>query len=386
MNPRTSGHDRRTNPMRRGFTLVELVLNLTVLTLITGTVTTAVVMATHALPAAHSPLQSTHSAYAVVEQMAGEIFVATSFADRSARAISFVVPDRNNDGQPETILYEWSGVPGEALQRKYGNQIKSVVAENVFEFELTYTTMSESESTTVISKEPGNEILLGTFDSWSSILQSLTDNAVSSTSWQAEAFSVSPPADAIELTFTRCQLMLGRQGAAATATTYSVGIHPPAGKGSNQDFPATSPLGTPSGFMASSVASTYQWKPISFNADMTASDLSTKRYWLVLKGSGANAIYAQGRESLLAPLDEVLQRWTTNSGSTWQPSLDLLNTRDLRFSVWGYYTRESASEQTTVVERLSAVTIRLRLGKEALGRAVTTVQVLNRPEVNVEVF
>jgi hypothetical protein len=386
MNPRRSSHHRRTIHLHRGFTLVELVLNLTVLTLITGAVTTAVVMATHALPAADSPLQSAQSAAAVVEQMAGEIFVATSFIDRSARAISFTVPDRDNDGQPETILYEWSGTPGDGLSRQYGNHLKTDAATNVYEFELTYTSLSESESTTVVSKTPGNELLLGSFDSWSSIAQSLTDNAVSSSSWQAEAFSVSPPADAVELTFTRTQLILGRQGAAATATTYSVGIHPPAGKGSSMDFPATTPLGTPSGFMASSVASTYQWKPISFNADVTSSDMSNTRYWVVLKGAGANAIYAQGRESLLAPLDGVLQRWSSNSGSTWQPTLDLLNTRDLRFSVWGYYTTESISEQTTVTERLSAVTIRLRLGKEALGRAVTTVQVLNRPEVNVEVF
>jgi hypothetical protein len=43
--------------------------------------------------------------------MAAELQYATAINQRSATLIEFTVPDRSGDGVPETIRYEWSGVP-----------------------------------------------------------------------------------------------------------------------------------------------------------------------------------------------------------------------------------------------------------------------------------
>jgi hypothetical protein len=48
------------------------------------------------------------------------------------------VPDRNNDGHPETICYSWGGTAGNALTRSYNGGTASTVVPNVCQFQLTY--------------------------------------------------------------------------------------------------------------------------------------------------------------------------------------------------------------------------------------------------------
>lgn len=376
---------------RSGFTLVEMVLNLVVLSVVMGAVSSAIVIASRSVPNEASASVATGSAFAVVEQMASDLFGATAFNSHDAHSVEFQVADRDNDGDPETILYGWSGVPGEPLRRQYNGGLSVEVAENVQEFALTYTTRSESETTQVVSLSPGSETLLATFDNWlGGILSSLTNNPVSLADFQAEAFTLSPPGGAVRVTFTRASLQLSREGAAATSDQYSVAIHASAGDGLLANQPASTPLGTPTLLTSATIPGTYMANAVTFNTDMLATDLSRTRFWLVLRGTGSNRVYAQGRYSLLAPLDSTLQRWSTDSGASWQPAVDLLNTQDLRFSVYGYYSTETVTEEVSSRQYMSGVGITLRLGpafpetadQEIKSRRwTTTVQTVNAPQV-----
>jgi hypothetical protein len=53
-----------------------------------------------------------------LNSMNAELSVATSISSSTPASIAFVVPDRNGDGSPESIVYTWSG-PGNPMQRSY---------------------------------------------------------------------------------------------------------------------------------------------------------------------------------------------------------------------------------------------------------------------------
>ncbi len=364
---------------RRGFTLVEVIMNLVVLAMVMGILSSAVLVASHAVPDDASPLQSTSNAYPAAERLASELYTAIAVTDHDARMIEFTVRDRDNDGQPETIRYEWSGTAGDSLRRTVNGGTDAPVAADVHEFELDYLIRETTTTVQVTNLVVGAEELVASFDSWTgAFLQTLTDNDVARTTWQATGFDLTPPANATALTFTRASMLLGRRGAAATATTYSIAIHPSASI-TLLSQPLGTPLGTPTTFASSAVPSVYQWTPLLFGSDVSTTDLSSTRYWLILKANGSNAIYAQGRNGTLAPGNGTFHRWSTDSGTSWLPLLTLLDQNELRFFLYGSYTTESTEDQSTVHRNLTGVSCRIQVGAEPSAAIETTVQILNEP-------
>ena len=55
-----------------------------------------------------------------------------------ALAVTFTVPDRDNNGLSETIRYSWSGTPGDSIMRAYNGGVEVAVAEDVKYFSLEY--------------------------------------------------------------------------------------------------------------------------------------------------------------------------------------------------------------------------------------------------------
>ncbi len=128
---------RRRTCHRRAFTLVELTLGMVVTTLLLGGLASAMVLASRALPENESVLIATLDGSRRVEQLAGELFNADAFTERTATSVQFTVPDRNADNIPETIRYSWSGSPGDSLVREY-NGVASTTIGGVYDFALDY--------------------------------------------------------------------------------------------------------------------------------------------------------------------------------------------------------------------------------------------------------
>ena len=42
--------------------------------------------------------------------MLADLQLATGFTERTTKAATFTVPDRDGDSKPETLRYAWSGV------------------------------------------------------------------------------------------------------------------------------------------------------------------------------------------------------------------------------------------------------------------------------------
>lgn len=134
----TMTNQRNRTPARGGFTLLEAVLSMLVVSIILGAIGSLMVMTTRQLSASTGGAANLLRGNQLAQQITAELSVATSVTERTATAVTFTVPDRNGDGQPETIRYAWSGTPGNPVTRAYNGGTPANVAENVYAFSLDY--------------------------------------------------------------------------------------------------------------------------------------------------------------------------------------------------------------------------------------------------------
>ncbi len=128
----------RTQRRRRAFTLLELLFAMVAMTALMGGLASALMLASRAIPDDASPAAVAIDAYYAADQIAGELFCARSFSERTATAITFTVADRDNDAIAETIRYAWSGTPGDPLTRQYNTATAVAVVDDVRLFEIRY--------------------------------------------------------------------------------------------------------------------------------------------------------------------------------------------------------------------------------------------------------
>lgn len=124
---------------RSGFTLAELFASMTIMVILMGAMTSTILIASHAIPDSEDVAVKKSDAMDVVDQMAGELFYATSITEETASAVTFTVADRGHGSVgPELIRYEWSGTPGDPLTRQYNSETVVTVCEEVKQFSLEF--------------------------------------------------------------------------------------------------------------------------------------------------------------------------------------------------------------------------------------------------------
>jgi hypothetical protein len=130
-----------------------MVLSMAVVTVLLGGIASALVIAGRAVPGTATPMSLTVDGYYAAERLASELYAAQTLTARSATSVTFTVADRNADSAPETILYSWSGVAGQSLNRQYNGGTASALLDNVSQFNLTYVTqvISGANKVTVVN-------------------------------------------------------------------------------------------------------------------------------------------------------------------------------------------------------------------------------------------
>jgi len=91
-----------------GFTLVEVVTSMVVLSVVMVTIGSTIVLASRAIPKRHMQNGTPSRQVKVLQQIAEDISTATWFLDRTAVSVRFLVPDCG-DGGLEEIAYQWGG-------------------------------------------------------------------------------------------------------------------------------------------------------------------------------------------------------------------------------------------------------------------------------------
>jgi len=97
---------------RCGFTLIETVVAIGVMSIILVGAGAAITMSVSAADLSSDGNTRFTDAADVVDRMSADMQAAIEVPERSSTAITIVVPDRSNDGQPELIRYAWAGASG----------------------------------------------------------------------------------------------------------------------------------------------------------------------------------------------------------------------------------------------------------------------------------
>jgi prepilin-type N-terminal cleavage/methylation domain-containing protein len=381
-----AAHDPGNGPPRRGpaasrlgFSLMELVVSMAVISVLLVSLGSAIVVTSRAMPAPSSPGGGAEfKRAAALDQMCAELRCATAFTEIGATSVAFSVPDRDKDATEEKIRYAWTGVSGAPLTREYNGGAKVAVADDLASFALAYLKDKHTTSTTGTTTWDSGEVQLAAFSAWSGITPTQSTTALSTTTWAAEAFTinlVTLPADTTKLAITRVSLRMRKPAGGTQGAT--IGIYPPSAAGAST--PGASPYGTPYSIPAANMATVLGWVDATFT-DVVFGDYKTQDFVIVVKGIGAGSATIQYLNSALAPLDSPVYRYTTNSGSSWLPAL-LLNQSDAPFVVYGSYQREIQTTTSADTYTLNSVTISMRGAGSRAARLDAAVAALNQPSV-----
>ena len=124
---------------RAGFTLLEMVLSVALLSLLMGAMTFSLTVASRSIDGGTGPAGKAIRGAALIEEMNADLAMATGFSERTATAVTFTVPDRDGDKAPERLRYWWTGEADGRLLRQVNDAPAAVIAEDARHFSLSYS-------------------------------------------------------------------------------------------------------------------------------------------------------------------------------------------------------------------------------------------------------
>lgn len=379
-------HGRRA--ARRGsraFTLIELVLSMAVASIIMGALGSAIIVAARAIPAGRTPSMEILAATRGLDQLAEELRYAVDVSEASATAVEFRVADRDGDDEAETIRYEWSGVAGDPLVRTY-NGSPTVAIERVDSLSLSYRRRKETATETVTQTVDSGEVLFSAFSSWIGTIPMQTTATISTSSWSSQAFLIdrlSLPADATNIRIHRVGVRLRRPssllggllgGGGGGAVT--VAVHRRSSAGAYE----------PGGVVGSATTVAYADIPSSSATvdvrlnDVVLSGPSDTALAIVVKGTNSSSAELIYFNSLLAPVDNYVFLWTSNGGSSWQPSSSDRNRNDSPYYVFGSYQSKKSESVEVVSYTMLGASAEVVVGAATPATLRTSAMALNQPE------
>ena len=125
---------------RRAHTLIELVAAMTSATALMAGMGGTIYIASRALDDGGSNAVQKVKDARILGKLTRDVKFALSFSERTDKAITFTVPDRDGDNLSETIRYAWSGTSGDPLTYEYNGSSPEVIAEDVQTFSLSTLT------------------------------------------------------------------------------------------------------------------------------------------------------------------------------------------------------------------------------------------------------
>ena len=129
--------------------MLELLVSLPTATILIGAMAMCISIMMRAKSQDDFQFRSSYDLANAATQISSDIESATSIVSSSATHIEFVVPDRNADGLPEQIRYEWGGATGANANKvlwKYNQSALAVMFDDVGAFRLQTNTVSASGS------------------------------------------------------------------------------------------------------------------------------------------------------------------------------------------------------------------------------------------------
>jgi type II secretory pathway component PulJ len=277
----------------------------------------------------------------VATQIAADLRMATSFSERTGNVVTFTVPDRNGDGQPETIRYAWYGAGGgnitinsvvygvapNTLVRQFNGGPPATLADRVQAFSFNYLVRSVGQPTQSPATESVDQNLL----THSGISLNVKAFALKSTNWPAEYVKVAFPGSTVSWKINHVKLQIARASANATGTLV-LEVH----GADSAHKPTSTVLGSTTVDMAT-LTTTKTTVDLTFSPAVSIPD-PNQGVVLVVKTTASNP--ANVYYDSLSTDFTIGYTTTTNSGGSWSTPA---TTSALQFSLWGTYTTQSSS-------------------------------------------
>ncbi|OHB66543.1 MAG: hypothetical protein A2V70_05320 [Planctomycetes bacterium RBG_13_63_9] len=348
---------------RRGYTLAELAVSLGATSvLMVGLASTLYIAGRMMTPPAsvQTVLDASKAAY----DLTNELQYAVYISQRSSTMIQFAVADCDNDGETDVIRYEWSGTPGDPLERTFNHGSPTTVAEDVQDFNLTYNIREQTEEITTLTESTEATLI----EYAGSV--SLQGFVVTPINWIGQYFHpngfASPlPADTVGWKVTRVRFVARVEGTAVSEA--SVQLRPATG-----DHKPTSTVLGAVPMPENTLSTTYQTKEYVFS---NVSGLSpSEGLCLVIQlvsGNSAGCI----RYDDVGGSGRV---WTTDAGASWQISAQ---EDAMQYRVYGTYLTPDGLPHTVARKYLVGVDVTLRTGSDPKSRIDTGAPLLNSPEL-----
>ena len=351
---------------RSGFSLVELVVSMGLVTLIVAALGSTFVIAAHALPNGKQTIDLVNRAAGVAVDIDEDLRTAVYLTERSPNAVTFVVADRNGDGLPEVIRYAWSGTPGDPLTLRYNNG-SAVIQPDVYQFNLSYEQKNLVETYAGPLVESG-EVELISHNSSSNLGEAHVHGNPHSIGFWSQYFKPTLPVGTVSWTVSRV-LFNAMEDNEAVPTTIELAV-PAADQTPSATIVDSATLNS------GELAPGYLWIQKSFSSAVGLDP--AEGLCLVFSSANNRSARLRYRNSNVTLPDVGLSEGTP----AWGP---VATDEALLFYVYGT-TVAPATAQTVTRDYVSAVRMQLQVGGNAGAAVQTSVQMLNMPEALTAVW
>lgn len=340
------------------FTMVELVVSISIMSLLLVAIGSSMVIASKALPSKNNPNDFVRQGANVVARIASDLRYANSFSDCERASITFSVADRDKNLLPEIIHYFWSGVLGDPLTRQYNGGVPITVVENIHQFSLVYDTKiaTESISTQVASDEI---VLINHPIAYSSSIRGIYGGA-----GVGQYFEPILPPDAISWNVTRVEVLTRPESEMDGMTSIQLRT------ADVRNMPTTTILEEHAMYESWLSPLELTWKPITFSnvsGRIPGTGLCMVLKWPSGLVSAVMHVDSGGENGLL----------TMHNGRGFWASADSMS---MLYKVYGQY---QTTGMLLRVDRtyLTSVGIRLQVGANFDNSVFSSSAILNAPEV-----
>lgn len=357
---------------RRAMSLVETMTSITILAIVLGAMTSAVVVASRAMPGRNDRIEAVTQGARVADRILADLAYARSITLTGTSTLTAVVPDRDADTLDETIVYAWSGVKGGALTRTYNNGQPALVATGVWDFAPSCLSRSATISTTVLQEsteqllhyQPVNGLSPppGLRNPYSG---SPSTKDVTSSRWLAQHVHPILPSGATAWSITRVLLSARVRGDDAGVSRIEIrpSLAYPGGPSSTVLQDRT--------MMESNLGSSFSWQTFNYTSVKNLSP--DTGVWIVVRWVGPSTSAGVAYQSGDVADHFAAYAESSNSGSTWTQTNDAA----IAHALYGTYTVPVTT--STAQTRATTLRVRLNLSSDAAAVLETSTRLMTEP-------
>jgi len=343
---------------RGGFTLVEVVVSVSVASILFVAIGSIIVLTARAFPAGEHGATGSATVADVLGLLASDAAYAIGISEAEPDAVEFSVPDRDGDALPETIRYEWAGDAGDPLERTY-NGATAKLLDSIDGFSLRYgvRTVTVSFPTSPVT---GSESAMVEYSASSS------DRVVSQSEQFGQYFLPSLAADATAWTLTKFRIQLKQYNIVQSSSTIELRLADANGL----------PTGTVLASFTvaeSSLPTTLQWR--EFTPSPPVKFKPSQGVCIVIRASSATYPAEVGYTSSRAAASGELGLYSNTAGVTWSAS----STWGMNYTIYGTVT--TTGTRTEQHEYLTEIEADLAPSGAGHVPSSATVHVLCEPEL-----